>query len=311
VGPDGQAFDIVSMNTPLVAILACLCAAPASGMQVTDDDGRVLELPGPAQRIVSLSPGATAMLFAAGAGERVIATPQFSDEPAAARAVPRIGDAQSFDIERILALRPDVVVAWAGGTPALALQRLERLRVRIYRHRVTRLDDLPAALRRLGRLAGTSNVSDPAAAALAGRIRTLRARYASAPHRSVLIQVWDRPIYTVGRAQLLSDVVEACGCRNVFDDLAAPGPAVSVEAVLARDPDVILALAPDVAMAQGWLDNWRTFPSLRAVREARLLIDTDPRLSRLGPETVSAAELLCRRLAMRAGTVTGITAPPQ
>jgi iron complex transport system substrate-binding protein len=292
-----QSNEIVSVIRRLF-ITALLCAGPAFGaQQVTDDDGRVLELPGPARRIVSLSPGATAMLFAAGAGDRVVATPRYSDEPAAASRIPRIGDAQSFDIERILALQPDVVVAWTGGTPALPLQRLERLRVRVYRHHVTRLDDLPASLRRLGRLAGTSSQADAAAAALAARIQALRARHAAAARRSLLIQVWDRPIYTVGREQLLSDVIEACGYRNVFDDLGAPGPAVSVEAVVVRDPDVILALAPDAAMARNWLDGWRAFPSLRAVRDARLLADTDPRLSRLGPETVAAAESLCQQLA--------------
>ena len=288
---------------------ALLAAQAAAALQVRDDDGRVLDLPGPAARIVSLAPGATAMLFAAGAGDRVIATPRYSDEPAAAREIPRIGDAQSFDIERILALQPDVVVAWTGGTPELALQRLERLRVRVYRHHVTRLDDLPASLRRLGQLAGTSAQAEPAAVALAARIHALRARRAPVARGSVLIQVWDRPVYTVGRAQLLGDVVEACGYRNVFDDLTAPGPAVSVEAVLARDPDVILALAPDAVMARGWLDGWRAFPWLRAVREGRLLVDTDPRLSRLGPETVAAAEALCQRLSGAPEPVTGITPP--
>jgi iron complex transport system substrate-binding protein len=275
-----------------------LCCGPLFGaIRLADDDGRVLELPGPAARIVSLSPGATAMLFAAGAGDRVVATPSFSDEPAEASRIPRIGDAQNFDVERILALRPDVVVAWTGGTSPLALQRLERLGMLVYRHHVTRLDDLPASLRRLGRLAGTSGTSDPAADALAARIGALRVVPAAAQRRRVLIQVWDRPVYTVGRAQLLSDVIEACGYRNAFDDLSAPGPAVSVESVLARDPDVILALAPDAAMARSWLEGWRAFPALRAVRSRRLLIDTDPRLSLLGPGTVSAAEALCLKLA--------------
>jgi iron complex transport system substrate-binding protein len=279
-------------------IAAWLCAGPLYGAQrVVDDDGHVLELPAPAARIVSLSPGATAMLFAAGAGDRVVATPRFSDEPAAARRIARIGDAQNFDVERILALRPDAVVAWTGGTPSLALQRLERLGIRIYRHHVERLDDLPPSLRRLGALAGTAARADAAAAALATRIQVLRARSPGARRRSVLIQVWDRPVYTVGRAQLISDVVEACGYRNLFDDLAAPGPAVGVEAVIARDPDVILALAPDAAMARSWLDGWRAFPSLRAVRRGQLLIDVDARLSRMGPDTVGAAEALCRQLA--------------
>ena len=284
--------------TGRLSILALVLAGRALGAGgVVDDTGRMLELDGPARRIVSLSPGATAMLFAAGAGDRVVATPRYSEEPDAARRIPRIGDAQNFDVERILVLRPDVVIAWAGGTPPLALQRLERMGLRVYRHRVERLDDIGPAVRRLGALAGTSAQADAAAAALERRIAALRSQGAGPRRPRVLIQVWDRPVYTVGRAQLLSDVVEACGYRNLFEDLAAPGPAVGVEAVIARDPDVILAVAPDAGMARAWLEGWRAFPSLRAVRQRHLLEDVDARLTRMGPETVGAAEALCGRLA--------------
>ncbi|MCC7461099.1 MAG: ABC transporter substrate-binding protein [Gammaproteobacteria bacterium] len=281
-----------------MTILALLAAGSLPAAQrVVDDDGQVLELPGPVQRIVSLAPGATAMLFAAGAGGRVVATSRFSEEPDAARSIARIGDAQNFDIERILALRPDVVVAWSGGTPPLALERLERLGLRVYRHRVERLDDFAPALRRLGALAGTPAPAAAAAQDLERRIAALRARSVAGRRPSVLIQIWDRPVYTVGRAQLLSDVVEACGFRNLFEDLGAPGPAVAVEAVIARDPDVILAVAPDAAAARAWLDGWRAYPSLRAVRQRRLLAQVDTRLSRMGPQSISAAEALCQSLA--------------
>lgn len=277
----------------LLAVMPLAAASP-----IVDDGGHTLVLAAPAQRIVSLWPGATALLFAAGAGDRIVATADYSDEPEAARRIARIGDAQSFDVERILALHPDVVVAWEGGTSPLALARLERVGLRVYRAGFARLTELPDTLRRLGALAGTSAVADPAAAALAARIQALRARYAR-PARppTVLIQVWDRPVYTVGRAQILSDVLGACGYRNVFDDLAAPAPAVSEESVLARDPDVILALAPDEASARAWLDRWRDVGALRAVRGGRLLADSDPRLSRMGPGLVPAAEALCERLA--------------
>lgn len=273
----------------------------ASAHQISDDDGRVLNLPQPATRIVSLSPGATAMLFAAGAGARVIATARYSDEPAAAQKIPRIGDAQSFDIERILALQPDVVVAWASGTPPQTLERLERLGLRVYHHRVTRLDDFAPALRRLGQLAGTSIIADPAAATLASRIETLRLRHAQDSPERVLIQIWDKPLYTIGGAQLLSDIVQACGERNLFDDLDAASAAVSTEAVLTRNPDAILAIAPDAQTAAAWLASWRAFPALSAVQHRRLLAYTDPRLSRLGPETIAAAETLCAQLARPQG----------
>jgi iron complex transport system substrate-binding protein len=291
----------------VLAGLTLLGAASRAAAPLVDDDGQAIALKAPAQRIVSLSPGATAMLFAAGASSHLVGTADFSDEPAAARAIPRIGDSQGYDLERILALRPDIVVVWSGGTNASLLERLQRVGLPVYRHRVARLADLPGAVQRLGRLAGTSQIADAAAAELEARILALRANASSAAARSagdgkratsrtVLIQIWDRPVYTVGGTQLLSDAVEQCGYRNVFDDLRDPGPAVSVEAVLTRDPAVILAVAPDERQAEVWLQQWRNMPALRAVRDKHLLTLSDQRFSRLGPAVIDATEALCARL---------------
>jgi iron complex transport system substrate-binding protein len=285
-----------------IALAICLlrglplhAAAPA----IIDDEGRALALERPAQRIVSLSPGATALLFAAGAGARIVGTASYSDEPAAARTIRRIGDAAGFDAEAIIALRPDVVVAWSGGTSAAQIEKLERLGLRVYRHRITRLDDLPASLRRLGALGGTEAAADAAAGTAAARIAALRGKYARSQRATLLVQVWDRPVYTIGGAQLMSDVVDACGYRNVFADLRDPGPAVSIEAVVVRDPAVIVALAPQDSQAREWLQGWRAIPTMSAVRNGRLIALSDARLSRLGPSIIDAAEELCARLAAR------------
>jgi iron complex transport system substrate-binding protein len=282
-----------------IALTWVCCALPAAGSAATwsvvDDAGIRLELPLPARRIVSLAPGATAMLFAAGAGALVVGTANYSDDPAAARAIPRVGDSQGFDLERILALRPDVIVVWGGGTNRASIELLERRGLRIYHHQVAVLADLPDAIRRLGQLAGTVAVAEPNARQLAARIAALRA-HAVPAQPSVLLQIWDKPVYTVGGRQLLSDVLGYCGFRNVFGDLADAGPAVSVESVIARDPAVIVAVAPSVAAGQAWLAAWRTFPALQAVREQRLLVSVDQRFSRLGPAVVDAAEQLCGQL---------------
>jgi iron complex transport system substrate-binding protein len=270
--------------------------ADAPTLQLQDDEQRPLELARPAQRIVSLSPGATAMLFAAGAGDRVVGTSEYSNEPQAASRIARIGDAQSFDLERILALRPDVVVVWSGGTSPTQLARLQGVGLRIYRHRLTGLDDIPSSLIRFGRLAGTQAQAQAAADQFGQRIAALRSRYLQAVPATVLIQVWDRPIYTVGRAEIMTDVIHACGYRNVYEDLADPGPAVTLESVLARDPQIILALAPDPNAGRDWVAGWSAYPSMRAVRSGRVVSWTDQRLSRLGPSIVDAAEDLCREL---------------
>jgi len=167
----------------------------------------------------------------------------------------------------------------------------------VYRHRVERLDDLPVALRRLGLLLGTAPTANAAADALQVRIAALRKQYQRPQKPRVLLQIWDHPVYVLGGEQLISDAIESCGYQNLYAELRAAAPAVSLESVAARDPDVIVAVASDERSAQAWLDQWRALPKLSAVTHGRLLPFVDARLSRLGPEAVSATESLCAQLA--------------
>ena len=247
---------------------------------------------------MSLSPGATEMLFAAGAGSQVIATVEYSDEPPAARAVPRIGDVAAIDIERLVALRPDVVITWpAGGNPAQR-EKLGRLGIPIYDQQVERLSDLPGSLRRLGVLAGTQAAAERAANSLETRLAALARTYGTPADRrpTVLLQVWNRPIYTVGGKHLMSDALALCGARNVFADLPEPGPLVDIEAVIARNPDIIVAAAPPGEGA-AWVADWQRFPTLAAVHEHRVVAFENQALSRLGPSVLDATEELCRTIA--------------
>jgi iron complex transport system substrate-binding protein len=318
-GPPSRARTGLLLRVALLWLLPAglAAAAPADGPPhaltradarvIEDDEGHRFELAGPARRIVSLSPGATAMLFAAGAGTQVVGTSEFSDEPAAASGVPRVGDSHGVDVERLLALHPDVVVVWSGGTAPSQIERLTLLGLRVYRHRLARLDEFPASLVRLGTLAGTEAQAQRAAADFAARLTALQARYyrsgraetaggPGAGTRTILLQLWDQPLYTVGGTELLSDVVATCGYRNLYADLPDPGPAVAVESVLARNPDVILALAGDPQSAASWARRWQAFAVLAAVRAGHVLPWSDPRLSRLGPSMLDATEALCRAL---------------
>ena len=298
------------------AALIILAAAPlAAATTVTDDTGQRVTLPHQPERIVSLAPGATEMLFAAGVGDRLVATVDFSDEPAAAKRVPRIGDVTAIDMERLVALRPDVVVVWPGGGNPAQIEKIARLGIPIYRQQVNRLADLPASLRRLGALNSNGSVAEQAASALTAELARIAREYgggagaaaakaagakaaevpaAGAPP-TVLLEVWNRPIYTVGGTQLMSDALTLCGVRNVFGDLRELGPIIDTEAVIARNPDIIVAAAPPGEGAS-WLAEWRRFGSLKAVKTGRLVAFEDPRLVRLGPSVVAAAEALCKAL---------------
>ena len=263
---------------------------------VSDDTGHSVTLPSTPTRIVSLAPGATEMLFAAGAGQHVIATVQYSDEPAAAKQVPRIGDVVAIDMEKLVALRPEVAVVWPGGGNLAQIEEIGRMGIPLYRQQVNVLADLPGSLRRLGILAGTSTAAEQAARSIEARLATLAHTYGGGRHPSVLLQVWNHPIYTVGGTHLMSDALQLCGARNVFGDLRDLGPAIDVEAVVGRNPDIIVAAAPPGAGPE-WLADWRRFTTLRAVRNGNLVTFEDQRLTRLGPSVISATEALCKVLA--------------
>ena len=288
--------------TRLFALLALLLAAsfpalPATGgVTVVDDLGRTLTLAHPPQKIVSIAPGATEMLLAAGAGSRVIATVEFSDEPAEAKKIPRIGDSSAIDMERVVALQPDVVVVWEGGSNVAQVNRLERINVPLYRHKVEKLGDIPGSLRRLGALTGTRDVAEKAAVDVESRLARLEKRLGQAAARpTVLLEVWNRPIYTVGGSHMITDSLRLCGARNVFADLKEQGPSVDTEAVIGRDPQIIVAVAPP-GLASDWLAEWKRFATMRAVRDGRLVPFEDTRLSRLGPSALAGTEALCEAL---------------
>jgi iron complex transport system substrate-binding protein len=254
----------------------------------------------PPLRIVSLSPGGTEMLFAAGAGTQVVATVEYSDVPPQARRVARIGDAVSIDLERLVRIHPDVVVAWpSGGNPAQR-EKIARLGIPVYEQQAQRLKDLAPSIRRLGALAGTEPEAEVAARGIETRLASLERSYAGAGgdarHPSVLLEVWNRPIYTVGGQHLMTDALGLCGARNVFADLPEAGPVVDVEAVIARDPDIIIAAGPPGESA-AWLTDWKCFGTLKAVRNGRLIAFEDQALSRLGPSVLDATEALCRAIA--------------
>ena len=272
-----------------------------SRVTVTDDFGRRVTVRYPPQRIVSLAPGATAMLFAAGAGSRLVATIEYSGQPASERGLPKVGTVGAIDMERLIAARPDVVVVWPDGNDPADIATIERLGIPVYQQEAVTLGGIGQSLRRLGRLTGTRGVADREASRLEAKLASLRQEYGNVSHPlTALLEVWNRPLYTVGGKELMSDALRVCGARNVFADLPQRAPAIGVGAVIARDPDMIIAVAPP-GRGPSWLAEWRRFPFLRAVRSGRLLAFEDQRLSELGPGTIDATAALCRKIgALRA-----------
>ena len=270
-------------------------AGPASALRVTDDRGLILELPGPARRIVTLAPHLTELMYAAGAGDRLVGTVAYSDFPVAAQRVPRVGDARALDLERLVALQPDLVVVWLGGTPQPQLDVLAGLGLRLYYQAPRNLAHIAETLERFGVLAGTAEVAQPAAARFRARLAAL-----AEPHRgqravSVFHQVWDRPLMTVGGAHPISEVIALCGGRNVFAGLGALAPVVSIEAVLEADPEVI-GSAGDSGPREAGLGAWLDWPRLRAVAGGQLYVIPPDLISQAVPRVLDGAEQMCAAL---------------
>jgi iron complex transport system substrate-binding protein len=268
-------------------------AAVTGDYEVTDDTGATLRLAGPARRIVSLTPGGTELLFAAGAGELILATSRGSDTPEAAAKIPTIGDSNAVNYERLVELRPDVVVVWEHLNNRLVIESLtQQLKLPTYFIRSRGLADIPQSVRRLGVLAGTEEVAERAARELEARLAKVTGRKIEGEPLRVFYMLWAEPLYTVGSRHIIGDAITRCGGRNIFEDIDFPAPIVEIEAIVKRDPDVMLLSAPPIT-ARDWRERWGQFQTVRAVQTRQLLTFSDPRLDRMGPTAIDAVEGLC------------------
>jgi iron complex transport system substrate-binding protein len=273
-------------------LLARAALAANDTRTVHDDAGETVTVRTAECRIVSLAPGTTAMLYAAGAGHCVVGTIAHSDEPPEAAHVQIVGDAETLDFEQLLALKPTVVVVAVDVVQRVRIDRIKALGIPVYQVHVTRLAAMPDSLRRLGTLTNTSATADAVAGTLRSDLNAIQERYRDRRPVRVLYQIWDRPIYTIGGAHVISDALRLCGANNIFADLSTAAPAVTREATVLRDPELILVSAPPGA-ADEWLMEWRKIPALSAVRNDHLVRYTDERIDRMGPSVIAATANLC------------------
>jgi iron complex transport system substrate-binding protein len=275
--------------------LALAAGAAHAQLRVTDDYGRAVALAAPARRVVSLSPHLTELMYAAGAGGRMVGALAYSDYPPAARALPRVGSEAAIDLEAVVALRPDLVVAWPNAGSTRAVERIASLGIPVFRSEPRELEDIARTLETFGRLAGTEAIARSAADAYRARVASLERRYADRPRVRVFYQVWDRPLVTVNGDHVISKVLRLCGGSNVMADLPGIAPEIDREKVLRADPEVILASGTD-ASRPAWLDAWNGFPGMAAVRDGQLHAIRPDLLQRHTPRLLDGAEEVCRIL---------------
>ncbi len=261
-------------------------ASPAGEICVQHADGKPFCIERPAQRIVSLAPHLTEMLFAIGAP--VVGVVDRSDYPPEARALPSIGPYHSPDLERLMQLRPDLVVAWQSGTPAAQVERLRGLGLAVWITRGTQLEDVPNEMRDLGRLTGRQSAAEPAAAAFERELGELTARHAHVRRVSGFYEIWPQPLVTVSDRHFIGQAMARCGIRNIVGDTHGDTPTWSEEAVVRARPEMLLTSPP----AHDF-ERWRRWSDLPAVRNDALIVLPADVLMRPGPRLIEGIRALC------------------
>jgi len=281
------------MNKLLFSLLMAATLPASAAITVRDDDGNAVTLQKPALRVVSLAPHVTELLFAAGGGSKIVGAVTYSDYPEEAKKIPRVGDNRLVDLERLIAMKPDLVVVWMHGSSERQIDAIRQLGIPMFHSEPKNLDSIADNLIRLGQLMGTESVAQPAAAEVRRQLAELSQKYAHRPPVRMFYQVWDKPLYTLSGMHIVSDAIRLCGGVNIFADLKTTAPVVSIEAVLQADPEAIFGTAEK---NYGGVNLWRPYTGMTAVRNDNLFTLNGELLNRSGPRMIAGTAALCEKL---------------
>lgn len=277
-------------------LLALVSLHASALIDVEDATGERVVLSVPAKRVISLAPHITETVYAAGAGEALVGTVSYSDFPEAAEKLPRVGSYDSLSYESLVALKPDLVLAWGSGNGKETVARLRALGLTVFVEEPRSLEDVAHSLRVFGKLLGTEPYAEQGARSFLESLDRLRRQYTAADKLSVYYQIWDEPLLTLNGDHLISDVIRLCGGSNVFADSIALVTRISAESVIRANPQVIIASGMDKARPE-WLDNWRRWRSMQAVANDQLYFVPPDVLQRHTPRIIEGATAICEHLA--------------
>lgn len=266
-----------------------------AAVSVIDDESNKIELDKPAQRIISLAPNITESLFAAGAGDKIIGAVSYSDYPEAAKKIPRVGGYPSLDLEKIVSLNPDLVIAWTSGNNKQQVQKIKDFGITVFFSEPRYPDDIAKTIQRFGVLAGTQNIADKAANDFLQHYHSLQKAFSGKKKIKVFYQIWNKPIMTISGQHLISDIIELCGGENVFSDLNTITPRISLESVLASNSEVIVSGGMGKARPE-WIEEWKPWKTLPAVKNEQLYFIDPALMQRVGPRILQGADKLCEFL---------------
>lgn len=285
----------LTVRTFAAMVLAGLCQSVFGAVCATDDRGDQVCLEQPAQRIAALSPGATELVYASGAGDKVVAVVAYSDYPPAARKVASVGSHTRLDLERLIALQPDLVIGWVTGNPQAQLAALDDMGIPVFYIEPRSFEGVSSTIERLATLAGTEASGFAEADRFRDGMKELAAAYQNAEPVPVFYQVWDEPLMTVNDEHLIGKVITLCGGNNVFGNLERLVPRISDESVLAANPEAILAGGMGEENRQ-WLERWAAFPQMAATRKDNLYFVPPSLIQRPTPRLLEGSRVFCEKL---------------
>ena len=284
---------LFSLIVTLYGLHGALAAAPA--VSVVDDAGQRIVLQKPAQRIIALSPHVVETLYVAGAGNKIVGAVDYSDYPNAAKSIPRVGGYSLVNLEAIVALQPDLVIAWETGNSPAAIEKLRTLRIPVYLSQPNTLEDIGAEIRRFGVLAGTEPVASKAADQYAQRLSALKKSYQNRSTVRVFYQISEAPLMTIGGKQIITNALSVCGGKNVFDQLTPMASVITSEAVIAENPEAIMTSGMQKLNPTG-LDFWKKWPALTATQRNNFFFIDPDLMNRNGPRMLAGTDALCKAL---------------
>jgi iron complex transport system substrate-binding protein len=276
----------------LFAMLLLVAHISWATVEVVDDNGDKLELPSAAQRIISLSPNTTEILFHIGAGKKIVGADEYSNYPAAANDIVRVNNHAAANYELILSLQPDVVIAWQSGNGEQIIGRIRELGIPVFVVETATLNDIPHLYRRLGQLTGFEKKADLQAGKFSDGLNQLHDKFSFGERVRVFYQIWNEPLMTLNGDHMVTDMIELCGGINIFSDAEALVPYVNIESVLAANPQIIISGGKN---KNDLLDSgfWQKWQGISAVKNQQLYAIPSDLLQRHSNRILEGTGLMC------------------
>jgi iron complex transport system substrate-binding protein len=287
---------LFSFHSFIVIVCALFArVAISTPVSVKDDLGNTVNLPAPASRIVTLAPSVVEVTYAAGAGDKIVATVEYSDYPASALKIPRVGGHSKINLEAVVAAKPDLIIAWESGNSPTAIEKLRQLGIPVFMSQPHKMTDIPGEIERIGVLAGTLPIAKKTADDFRKRYQAIASKYRDRSPVTVFYQVWQNPLITIGGQQIMSDAITLCRGDNIFGSLKPLAPRVSFEAVIAANPEAIVTSGMADQNPE-MLDAWKKWPNLTATQRNNFFFVQSDLMNRSGPRILDGTKILCEAL---------------